>query len=96
MFSYNYQVASVPHLSREAFDMLTTEKQGIQVSIETTSLVEEPLKKFQKGITTYAGLDHTFSLVTLKDTGATTESFYSRDSVAILTRSGKRSITPEA
>lgn len=75
--------------------MLTTEKQGIQVSIETTKSVEEALKQFQKGITAFAGLDHTFSLVTLKDTGATTVSHYSRNTVAILTRAGKISITPE-
>lgn len=91
----HFQVGSIPHLSREVFDMLTTEKQGIQVSLETTSSVEEALTVFQKGISAFAGLDHTFSFVTLKDTGATTESHYSRNSVAILTRAGKMSITPE-
>ncbi|XP_055315394.1 queuine tRNA-ribosyltransferase accessory subunit 2 [Sitodiplosis mosellana] len=89
------KVGSVPHLSREVFDMITTEKQGLQVSLETTSIMEEALTFSQKGIAEFAGLDHTFSLVTLKDTGAITESFYSRNSVAILTRAGKISITPE-
>lgn len=77
------------------FDMVTTEKQGIQVSIETTSSLEEALILYQKNISTFAGLDHTYSLVTLKDTGFTTLSQYSRSSVAIKTRAGIMSITPE-
>lgn len=90
-----FQVASIPHLSRDIFDMLTTEKQGIQVSIETTNLLEDALNKFQKGIAAFAGLDQAFSLVTLKDTGAMTESHNSRTSVAIINRAGKAAITPE-
>lgn len=77
------------------FDLISTEKQGIQVSIETTSGLEEALNLFQKGVAAFAGLEHTFSFVTLKDTGLTTQSHYSRDSVAILTRAGKIPITPD-
>lgn len=73
--------------------MLTTEKQGIQVSIETTSGLFEAVNLSQKGVAAFSGLDHTFSFVTLKDTGMTTQSHYSRDSVAILSRSGKVAIT---
>lgn len=85
----------MPHIGREAFDMITEGKQGISISIETTSLMADALKVFQKGIASFAGLDHTFSLVTLKDSGHTNPSYYNRDSVAILTRSGKETITPE-
>lgn len=89
------QVGSVPHLSREAFDLLTSENQGVQVSIETSSSLEEALQLFQKGITAFSGLDHTLCLVTLKDSGVTTASHYSRNSVSISSRAGKVSITPE-
>lgn len=75
--------------------MISNEKQGIQVSIETTSTLLEAATQFQKGISAFVGLDHVFSFVTLKDTGVTTQSHYSRDSVPILTRAGKESITPE-
>lgn len=75
--------------------MLSSEKHGIQVSVETTSALVEAVNLYQKGIAAFSGLEHTFSLVTLKDTGATTQSHYSRDSVSILSRAGKVSITSE-
>lgn len=49
----------------------------------------------QKGISAFAGLEHTFSFVTLKDTGAKTLSHYSQTSVSIATRSGEVAITPK-
>lgn len=75
--------------------MLSSEKLGIQVSIETTSALVEAVNLFQKGIAAFSGLEHTFSFVALKDTGVTTQSHYSRDSVAISSRAGIVSITPE-
>lgn len=89
------QVASIPHISREIFDMITNEKQGIQVSIETTSILEGAVSLYQKGISSFAGLDHTFSFVTLKDTGSKMLSHYSQTSVAIATRAGEMAITPK-
>lgn len=89
------QAASVPHIGREVFDMFLTEKQGVSISIETTSLMHEAIKVFQKGITAFAGLEHTMSLVTLKDTGVSSTAYYNRDSVSIATRSGKEIITPQ-
>lgn len=94
-FCYLFQVASVPHLSRDVFDLVTKENQGVQVSVETTSSFEEALKSYEGGITSFSGLDNTLSLVTLKDTGATNATHYSRTSVAISGRAGKISITPQ-
>lgn len=65
------------------------------MSIGTTSALAEVVNQFQKGIAAFAGLDHTFSFVTLKDTGTITESHYSRESINIITRNGKISFTPE-
>lgn len=76
-------------------DLITNEKQGIQVSIETTSSLDSVVSMFQKGISAFAGLDHTFSFVTLKDTGAKMQSHYSQTSVAITTRAGEVPITPK-
>lgn len=64
------------------------------MSIETTSTLEDVVKQFQKGIAAFSGLDHTYTFVTLKDTGRTTASYYSRNSVAITTRGGKVSLEP--
>lgn len=90
------QVGSVPHISREVFDLLTTEQQGIQVSVETTSALADAVNQFQKGIAAFAALDHTFSFVTLKDSGTVnTSPQHSRNSVEIATRAGKTSITPQ-
>lgn len=90
------QSGSVPHLGREVFDMLSTEKQITQISIETTYLMTETTKLMQKGISAFTGLDSTLSFVTLRDTGTLKlKPFYSRDSVAISTRNGKVQISPE-
>lgn len=76
--------------------MLTTEQQGIQVSVETTSALTEAVSQFQKGIAAFAALEHTFSFVTLKDTGlVNTSPQHSRNAVEISTRAGKSSITPQ-
>lgn len=76
--------------------MLTSEQQGIQVSVETTSALADAVKQFQKGIAAFAALDHTFSFVTLTDTGTVNISpQHSRHSVEIATRAGKTSITPQ-
>lgn len=76
--------------------MITNEQQGIQVSIETTSALVNAVNQFQKGIASFAALDHTVSFVTLKDTGtAITSPQYSRNSVEIVSRAGKLSVTPE-
>lgn len=75
--------------------MFLTEQQAIQVSIETTYSMIEGVKLLQKGITGFVGLEPTLSFATLKDSGKITSSFYSRDSVAITTRNGKKDLTPE-
>lgn len=82
-------------MSREIFDMLSTEKQAIQISIETTYYMTEGVKLLQKGITGFVGLDPKLSFVTLRDTSESRPSYYSRDSVAISTRNGKVPITPD-
>lgn len=82
-------------MSRETFDLITNEKQGIQVSVETTSSLGEVVNLSKKGITAFSALDHTFSFVTLKDTGATTIAQYSRSSVVITSRAGKIPIAPD-
>lgn len=89
------QSGSIPHLSREVFDMVTTEQQIAQISIETTYSMTEVTKLMGKGICTFAGLDSTLSFATLRDTGTERQPFYSRDSVAITTRNGKIQINPE-
>lgn len=86
----------MPHISREVFDLLTTEQQGIQVSVETTSALADALSQFQKGIAAFAALEHTFSFVTFKDTGTVSAApQHSRYAVEISTRAGKSSITPQ-
>lgn len=66
------------------------------MSIETTCALADAVNQFQKGIASFAALDHTLSFVTVKDTGtAITSPQYSRNSVEILTRAGKFPITPQ-
>lgn len=78
------------------FDLLTTEQQGIQISVETTSALADAVNQFQKGVAAFAALEHSFNFVTLKDTGAVNVSpQHSRNSVEISTRAGKSSITPQ-
>lgn len=89
------QAGSIPHISREVFDMMATEQQIAQISVETTYLMTEPTKLMQKGISSFAGLDSTLSFVTLRDTGISNQTLYSRDSVPIFTRNGKVHICPK-
>lgn len=89
------QAGSIPHLSREIFDMLSTEKQIMQISIETTYAMAEATKLMQKGISAFTGLDSTLNFAALKDTGTSNQLFHSRDSVAIVTRNGKVNINPQ-
>lgn len=89
------QSGSIPHLSREVFDMLSTEQQIAQISIETTYVMTEVTKLMQKGISAFTGLDSTLSFATLRDTGTSKQPFYSRNSVAITTRNGKVQINPQ-
>lgn len=85
----------MPHISREVFDMISTDQQAIQYSMETTYFMTDGVKSHQKGISSFVGLDNTLSFLSLRDTGSTKPPHFSRDSVAIITRNGKITITPE-
>lgn len=67
----------------------------IEISLENTNHMEEAVKLFGKGIAAFAGLEHALSVVTLKDPAVSNPSYHNRESISIIPRGGKTTITPE-
>lgn len=55
----------------------------------------ESLKTFQKGISAFTGLDDHITFVTLRDSGITNQWFHSRTDVALFSKKGKISVSPQ-
>lgn len=67
----------------------------IEVSVENTSYMLEAVKAYGKGISSFAGLNSTLTLLTLKDTATSTAPFHKKESMSIFSHTGKVHITPE-
>jgi queuine tRNA-ribosyltransferase accessory subunit len=91
------QGASVPYLSREVLDYLTSEFQALCMPLQGTEHMEVAAKAFGQDIQTFAGLDRVgVSFVTLKDAAEVSQSsLHENNSVPFFTRHGKVQMTVE-
>lgn len=90
-----FKGASIPHISREVFDLITNEQQALEIPIENSHQMVEAVKQFKKGIASFVGFENAISFVTLKDPGASNPSFNTKSSVSILPRTGKIAVTSD-
>nr|CAG4642609.1 EOG090X08JG [Evadne anonyx] len=89
--------ASVPYLSYDLLQMVTTEHQMLQVPLATVMDTVESVKSFGKGITEFAGLKEHFSYVTLQDSGILTpEGYHDKNSVSMWARGGRKLLNPSS
>lgn len=87
------QVGSIPHISREVFELLTTESQGIQLPIQTTLPFVDSLQAFDGGISAFVGLEPAVSYISIRDTAVPSESTLKKDSVVLKSRAQTHTIT---
>lgn len=90
---YRWQVGSIPHISREVFDLIATEMQGVQLSAQTTLTLNEAVESFQRGIAAFAGLEHTLSYMSVRDTAVESETIFRKDAVVLASRAQNQVVT---
>lgn len=87
--------ASVPHLSYDLLQMVTTEVHTLQMPLTTVVDSAENVRKFGKGIAEFAGLKEYLSYVTLQDSGTSTpEGYHDKNSVSVWTKGGRKLLNP--
>uniref|UniRef100_A0A0K8TML0 Queuine tRNA-ribosyltransferase accessory subunit 2 n=1 Tax=Tabanus bromius TaxID=304241 RepID=A0A0K8TML0_TABBR len=88
---------SVPFLTKEVFDMVSTDPQILGICLGSTQQMQEALINYAKGIAQYVGFPDALTFVCLKDPAEHVGTGYdsTKDSVPLLTRTGKVLINPE-
>lgn len=91
------QAASIPFLSHEIFQYVTTDSQAIQLSIETTYHMANALSVHNKGIASFSSFDSkTLSYITVKNTGDISPSgHHENEKLSLFTKAGRRAVSPD-
>jgi len=87
--------ASIPYLSYDLLQMVTTEHQVLQVPLTTVIDSVNNVRSFGKSVTEFAGLKEHLSYVTPQDSGTTTpEGYHDKNSVSVWGRAGRKLLNP--
>nr|SVE74265.1 EOG090X08JG [Daphnia barbata] len=88
--------ASVPHLSYDLLQMVSTENHILQMPLVTLVDHTRNVKAFGKGIAEFAGLKEYLNYVSVQDPSTITpEGYHEKNSISLWTRGGRKLINPE-
>ncbi|XP_046443212.1 queuine tRNA-ribosyltransferase accessory subunit 2-like [Daphnia pulex] len=88
--------ASVPHLSYDLLQMVSTGHHMLQMPLVTLVDHTKNVKAFGKGIAEFAGLKEYLNYVSVQDSGTTTpEGYHEKNSISLWTRGGRKLIDPQ-
>ncbi|BET02452.1 Queuine tRNA-ribosyltransferase catalytic subunit 1 [Nesidiocoris tenuis] len=84
---------SIPHLTHEVLQLLTTEQQTVQITLPTTYHSHEAVKQFKKGISSFVGLQECLTCLSVQDPAYKTPVGYNKQrNVSIWTNQGRVSL----
>lgn len=91
-----FQGGSIPHITHEVLQLITTEPQTIQIPLVSTVQFVQPVEAWDRPLADFIGLTEHLTCVTVQDPGDYTPTGKHRqDSVPIWTKSGKVEITAD-
>ncbi|KAF6200684.1 hypothetical protein GE061_005128 [Apolygus lucorum] len=84
---------SVPHITHEVLQLITTDNQAVQQTLPSTFLIHEAVKEFKKGLPKFVGLPEYMTYLSVQDPALKTpQGFNTKNDVSVWTHSGRVSL----